>query len=69
MISLSGVIGTVVYLVVIGLVFWLLWWALGKINPPEPFRKVAEVVLVLLAVLVVIGLLLSLVGGGPVFRP
>lgn len=69
MISLSAAVTTIVYLIVAGLVFWLLWWLIGYCNPPEPFRKVATVVLAILAVLVVIGILLSLVSGQPIFRP
>lgn len=68
-ISLSAVVMVIVYLIVAGLVFWLLWWLISYIAPPEPFRKIANVVLAILAVLVVIGILLSLVGGQPVFRP
>lgn len=66
MISLTGAVQLVVYLVVAGLVFWLLWWLLNYLAPPEPFRKVGTVILVVLAVLVCIGLLLRLVGAGPV---
>lgn len=69
MISLSGAVTIVLYLIVGGLIFWLLSWLVNYINPPEPFRKIANVVLVVLAVLVCIGLLLSLVGGQPLFRP
>ena len=69
MISLSGLVWAVVYLVVLGLVFWLLHYLLSAVPLPEPFGRVARVVLVVLAVLVVIFLLLSLVGGGPLFRP
>ncbi len=69
MISLSGAVSIIIYLVVVGLVFWLLWWLVNYIAPPEPFRKVANVILAILAVLVVIGILLSFVGGTPVFRP
>jgi hypothetical protein len=69
-ISLSGAVTIVVYLVVAGLVFWLLWWLVNYINPPDPFKKVANVILAILAVLVAIGILLSLTGGaGPIFRP
>jgi hypothetical protein len=39
------------------------------ISPPEPFRKIANVVLAILAVPVAIGLLLSFLGQTPVFRP
>lgn len=65
MISLSAVVTLFVYLIVAGLIFWLLWWVLGVINPPEPFRKVATVVLAVGDVLVVIYALLSFTGGGP----
>jgi len=68
MISISGAVTVVVYLIVAGLIFWLLWWLVNFIAPPEPFRKVATVVLAILAVLVIIGILLSLVGGQPSFR-
>ena len=65
MISLSAVVNLIVYLVVAGLIFWLLVWLVNYIAPPEPFRKIANVVLAVAAVLVAIGLLLSLVGGVP----
>lgn len=68
MISLSQVVWVVVYLLVGGMIFWLLSLAVEKLNPPEPWKKVATVVLYLLAVLVLIGILMSLVGGGPLFR-
>jgi hypothetical protein len=69
MISLSAAVTVIIYLIVAGLIFGLLWWLIGYIAPPEPFAKVARVVLAILAVLVVIGILLSLVTGTPVFRP
>ena len=66
-ISIAQVVNLVIYLMVAGLVFWLLYWLVNYINPPEPFKKVATVVLAVLAVLVAIGILLSLVGGQPLF--
>lgn len=69
MISLSAAVMVLVYLIVAGLVFWLLWWLVGYVGLPEPFNKVAHVVLAVAAVLVCIFILLSLVGGQPVFRP
>jgi len=44
-------------LVIWGLIFWLLWWAVETIGIPEPFHKVIVVVLVIAAVFVVIGIL------------
>jgi hypothetical protein len=69
MISLSGAVTVILYLVVAGLIFWLLWFLINYIAPPEPFRKIANVILMVLAVMVCIGILLSLVGGQPLFRP
>lgn len=56
-----------VAIVVIGVVFWLLWWLIGAIGLPEPFNKVATVILALAAVVV----LISFLTGGvtlPTFR-
>jgi hypothetical protein len=69
MISLNAIVMLIIYLMVAGLIWWLLWWLVNYIAPPEPFRKIANVVLAIFAVLVVIGLLLSLLGGQPLFRP
>lgn len=69
MISISAAVYVILYLVIGGLIFWLLWWLVNYVAPPEPFRKVANVILAILAVLVVIGILLSLINGTPIFRP
>ena len=68
MISLSGAVQVVVQLIIAGLVFGLLFWLVDFVSPPEPFNKVAKVILAILAVLVLIGLLISFGGGGPIFR-
>lgn len=52
-------ISILISLVIWGIVFYVLWWALGKVGLPEPFNKVATVVLVLASVVVVIGLLMG----------
>lgn len=69
MISIEGAVHAVVIMIVAGLIFWLLWFLIGYVNPPEPFNKLARVILMILAVLVCIGVLLSMVGGVQVFRP
>ncbi len=69
MISLTGAVQVIVYLIVAGLIFGLLWWLVGYCGLPEPFNKFARVALAILAVLVIIGLLLSLTTGTPIFRP
>jgi len=69
MISISEAVHVVVYLIVAGLIFWLLWWLISYCNPPEPFKKIANVILAILAVLVVIAILMQMVGGQQIFRP
>jgi hypothetical protein len=50
-----------VYLIIWGLVLYLLWWGLGRIAPPEPFNKVATVILVVITIAVIVGPLLGYV--------
>ena len=69
MISLSAMVSVIIYLIVAGLVFWLLWWLINYVGLPEPFHKIANVILAIAAVLVIIGILLSLTTGQPLFKP
>lgn len=48
-----------IYLVVVGLILWVLWWGKDKIGLPEPFNKIVTVLLVLATVVVLIDFLLS----------
>lgn len=52
-----AIIAILISLIIYGLIFWILWWGLGQIALPEPFAKVATVVLVIAAIVVIIGLL------------
>ncbi len=54
MTSLLSLIGTIV---IVGVIFWLIWWFLGQVGLPEPFNKVATVLLALAAILFLIGIL------------
>jgi uncharacterized membrane protein YwzB len=58
----GGWLSALVTLVVVGLIFWVLWWGLNAINPPEPFKKVGTVILVLVACVYLINFLLGLTG-------
>lgn len=62
MISLETVVTLVVYMIVAGIIFGLCNWLIDYCGLPDPFRKVAKVVLAVFAVLIVIGALLSLIG-------
>ena len=60
-------ISLLVTVIVLGLVFYLLYWLVGQVPMPEPFKVVATVLLALVAVII----LLSILFGGvnvPVFR-
>ncbi len=52
----------VVKIVIIGLVFWCIWWFIGYCAIPEPFNKVLRVIVGLVALIVVVSLLLRITG-------
>lgn len=61
-VSAEALISLLLWIVIAGLIFWLLWWLVGYVGLPEPFNKVARVVLAVAAVLFLISLLLGLAG-------
>jgi hypothetical protein len=60
--SVGGLVEVVVYLLVVGGIFWLLLWLIGYIGIPEPFSKVAKIIIMVVGVLILINVLLSFVG-------
>lgn len=58
----EDLVNLIVALVVMGLVWWLLYWLVSYLAPPEPFAKVAKVILAVAAVLILINLLMGLTG-------
>lgn len=56
------IISLVIYIVIVGLIFWLIWWFIGYVGLPEPFNKIVRVLVGLVALLFALNLLLSLVG-------
>jgi len=69
MVSLSALITLVIYVIVAGLIFYLIWWLIGYCGLPEPFNKVCRILVAVVAVLFLIGILLSMINGQPLFRP
>lgn len=61
-VSVDSMVSTLIYLVIIGLIFWVVWWFVGYVGVPEPFNKVIRVVIGLIALLIVVSFLLGLVG-------
>lgn len=60
----SGLVNLIIQLVIAGLIFWLLWWFVNWVGIPQPFLKVAQVLIALVGLIFVINLLLSLTGNG-----
>ena len=51
-----------IYVVVAGLIFWLIWWLVDYIVLPEPFNKVVKVIIAVAAVLFLVNILLGFTG-------
>jgi len=66
--SIEALLHAILWLSVVGLIFYVLWWALGKIALPEPFNKVATVLLVVIGAVVIIYFLLGMIGSPPQLR-
>ena len=62
MISLIAVL---LSLVIWGLIFSILWWAIGVVGMSEPFHKVAVAILVIASVVIAIGLLMGSIAPFP----
>lgn len=60
--DIAALLNVVVVLVVVGLIFWLIWWFIGFVGIPEPFNKVARVIVGLVALIFAVSILLQLVG-------
>ena len=58
--TINSLLPLVVQIVIAGLIVMLLWWFIGYIGLPEPFNKVARVLVALVVVIYLINLLLSL---------
>lgn len=56
-----------VTLVIVGLIFWLVFWFIDYVGVPEPFNKVIRVVVGLAALVYLIDFLMSL-NGHPLIR-
>ena len=61
-VSAGGLVNVLIQVLVIGLIVWLLWWLIGYIGLPEPFNKVARVIIAVVAVIFLINVILSLAG-------
>jgi hypothetical protein len=51
-----------IWLIIGGVIFWIVSWGISYIGIPEPFNKVIKVILVLVVVIFCVNALLLLVG-------
>lgn len=62
MLSLHSIVIAVMLLFVVGIVCWLGVWVINYLGAPEPYRKIATVIIVVLAVLFALLILVNVVG-------
>lgn len=62
LVSGEQLLNALFYLVIWGVIMFILWWGLKTIAPPEPWMKVGKVILVIFTCIVLINLLLGLAG-------
>jgi len=62
MVSGSVLLNALITLVVVGLICWLVWWFISYVGLPEPFAKVARVLVALVALIFLINFLLGFTG-------
>lgn len=59
---IEALISLLIVVLVVGVVAWLIIWVLESLPLPEPFAKIARVLLILIAVLIVLYRALPLLG-------
>lgn len=59
---IASLITLVIYVIVIGLILWLLRYLIDAIPMDEPFRRFAHIAILVIGVLIVILLLLDFIG-------
>jgi hypothetical protein len=65
---IGALFNLLIYLLILGVLWWLIDYALTALPVPEPFAKIIRVVVVVIFALILITLLLSLVGVGGNFH-
>ena len=60
--SIIELVHVAIYLIVLGVVVWLIFYVIDSVPIPDPLGRVIRVVVMVLAVLIAILVLLSLIG-------
>lgn len=61
-ISGENVLTALIWIVVAGVIFWLVTWLISYVGLPEPFAKVAKVIVAVVAVVFLINAILTIAG-------
>lgn len=61
-ISGQSLVWAVIWIIAIGLICWLLLYAIDYAGIPQPFNKIARVIVVLIGIIFLINAILTLVG-------
>jgi len=70
MISLATLVQFVFFLIIAGLIVWILLWLIGAVGLPDPFAKVARIAIYVASAFILIWSLMGLIGQSPpLFRP
>lgn len=59
---IGELITLIIYLLVLGIILWLIYYVLDAIPIPEPINRIVKIAVVVIVSLVVIVLLLQLIG-------
>lgn len=60
----SSIVSLIITIIIFGVVYMLLEWAVKAIPIPDPFAKIIRIIMILAAVIFLINALLSLTGNG-----
>ena len=65
---IAALINLIIYLLVLGILYWLVIYVLDTIPIPDPPNRIIKIALMVLVVLIAVILLLDIVGGGTGFN-
>lgn len=66
MMEIGALISLLIWAVVVGLILYIIWWAITQVPMPAPLNTVVRVIFVLVVCLIAISLLLQLLPAPPV---
>jgi hypothetical protein len=61
---IGALLTLVVYILIIGLLYWLCDYLLGLFPLPEPMNRIARAIVIVILVLILISILLGVLGQG-----